>query len=206
MVVPGMLIVSRDAAATADNILANENLYRLGIAFALVAVVFGLAGGLLLTDLLRVVDRRIARFAVFMLLLSGGLEAIRGLLLFGPLIVLRNTDALRAFTGEQRQALAVMFLRLNAIADNIFLAFFGVWLIAIGYLVFRSTFLPRFIGVGLMLEGLGWTAFFSPPLGAAIFPIIVAFGLVGELALGLWLVIRGVNSDRWRAQAARAQT
>ena len=206
MVIPGSLIVAGDAAATANGILANEGLYRLGIALSLVAVVFHLAWGLLLNDLLRVVDRTVARFAVFVLMVNSALQAVAGLLFFGPLVVLRNTDPLAAFNPGQLDALSFVFLRLNTQTYNVFLAFFGVWLVAIGYLVFRSTFMPRLIGVGLMLEGLGWCAYFSPPLGVAIFPVIAAFGLIGELPLALWLLVRGVNAERWNAQAARSES
>lgn len=201
MGVVGMLVVPGDAVATAQSILANEALLRLGIASSLVAVVFHLAWGLLLHRLLRVVDRTLSLFGVLVLIVGSALQAVAGLLLFGPLVVLRGT-ALGAFTSEQLDALALVFLRLNTQAYDVFLAFFGVWLAVIGYLIFRSTFLPRFIGVGLMLEGVGWMAYFSPPLGVAVFPVIVAFGLFGEVPLLLWLLVKGVNSERWNARAA----
>ena len=203
-IVPGMVLVGRDATATANNILANENLYRLGIVSALVAVILHLAWGLLLNDLLRVVNATVARFSVFVLLVGAAMQAVAGMLLLVPLLFLRGGDSLAAFSQDQLNALALVFLKLNAQANDIFLAFFGVWLVLIGYLIFRSTFLPRLIGVGLMLEGLGWAAFVSPPLGAALFTVTALFGIVGELPLGLWLLVRGVDPDRWRAQAARS--
>jgi len=202
MIVPGMLVVGRDAAATANNILANEALYRLGIAVSLMAVVFHVVWGLLLYDLLRVVNRTVASFSLLMLVVGACLQAVTGLLLLGPLVVLSAGDALAGFTSDQLHAQAFVFLRLNTQAYDVFLAFFGVWLAAIGYLIFRSTFLPRAIGAGLILEGLGWMAYFSPPLGVALFPVTVFFGLFGELPLIAWLLIKGVNAERWKAQAA----
>jgi hypothetical protein len=201
-VIPGMVIVGRDAAATANNILANEALFRAGVAISLIAVVFHVAWGLLLYDLLRVVNRAVSLFAAFMLLVGSAVQAITGLLLLAPLVVLGNTDALAGFTSDQLRALALVFLRLNTQAYDVFLAFFGVWLVAIGFLVFRSTFMPRFIGVGLMLEGLGWMLYFSPPIGVALFNVTALFGLFGELPLVAWLLIKGVNAERWHAQAA----
>ena len=123
-----------------------------------------------------------------------------------PLLFLHGGDSLAAFSQDQLNALALVSLKLNTQANDIFLAFFGVWLVLVGYLIFRSTFLPRLIGVGLMLEGLGWAAFVSPPLGAALFTVTALFGVIGELPLGLWLLIRGVDPDRWRAQARCQET
>jgi len=197
-----MLIVGRDAAATASNITANETLFRTAIAVSLVAVVFHVVWGLLLYELLRVVDRTVSLFSMLMLIVGSALQAVTGLLLLAVLVVLRNTDALAAFTSDQLGALALVLLRLNTQAYDVFLAFFGVWLVAIGYLIFRSTFMPRFIGVGLMLEGLGWMAYFWPPLGVALFPVTAFFGVFGELPLVAWLLVKGVNAERWRAQAA----
>ena len=201
-VIPGMVIVGRDAAATANNVLANEALYRWGIALSLFAVVFHVAWGLLLYDLLRVVNRTVARFSVLMLVVGAALQALTGLLLLAPLVLLGNSDALAAFTSDQLRALALVFLRLNTQSYDVFLAFFGVWLVAIGFLIFRSTFMPRLIGAGLVLEGLGWIAYFSPPIGVALFPVTAFFGLFGELPLIAWLLIKGVNAERWHAQAA----
>jgi hypothetical protein len=79
--------------------------------------------------------------------------------------------------------------------------FFGLWCVLTGYLIFRSTFLLRILGVLLAIDGLGWMTFMSPPLGHYLFPIIaVACGLA-EFPLQLWLLIFGVNNERWKAQA-----
>jgi len=201
VVIPGMLIIGRDAAATASNILSGEGLFRLGIALALVAVVFHLAWGLLLYDLLRVVSPTVARFSAFILVMSSAVQAVAALVLFAPLVVLHAGESLGAFSTDQLQALALAFLKLYGQANDVFLAFFGIWLATIGYLIFRSTFLPRVIGVALMLEGLGWATFLSPPVGVALFPLIAALGVLGEIPLTLWLLVKGVDPERWREQA-----
>jgi hypothetical protein len=144
----------------------------------------------------------VARFAVYLVFVYCALQAVTALMLFGPLVILKNPGPLGALTTDQLQALGLVFLRMNRQAEYVYLAFFGFTLIATGFLIFRSTFMPRFIGVGLMLEGLGWAAYVSPPVGVALFPVIVAFGVFGELSLGFWLLLRGVDEERWRVQAA----
>ena len=200
----GAVVNVHDATATASNILGNEALYRAALAAGLLAVVWHLLWGFLLYDLFKVIDRTVARFSLLLLVVGSALQAVTGILLFGPLVLLR-ADALDAFTQQQREALSLVFLRLNAQSNAIFLAFFGCWLIAIGYLVYRSRFMPRFIGASLAIEGLGWVTFVSPPVGVALFPIITVFGIFGELFFAGWLLIRGVDNERWRAAALREQ-
>ena len=204
MVIPGMLIAARDAAATASNILANEGLYRAGIAIAILCVVFHVIWGVLLYELLKVVDRNVARLSLVLLAVDSALLGMTVLLQIAPLVVLRTPEPLSAFTTDQLQDLALVFLRLNSQSNDLFLALFGVWLALIGWLVLRSAFLPRPIGVGLILEGLGWATYIVPPFALVIFPVIAAFGLLGELPLTFWLLIRGVDEARWRARAAES--
>jgi uncharacterized protein DUF4386 len=107
-------------------------------------------------------------------------------------------------TVEQAQTQALLLLNLNAQAFNIYLIFFGFWLIVTGYLIVRSTFFPRIIGVLLILAGIGWTLFLWPPLASAIHPVIAIAAAFGEIPLLLWLLAVGVNSRRWQEQADAA--
>src|SRR3954470_3271066 len=173
-------LVARDPAVTAANILANEPAFRLGVALSLLAVVLHLAWGYLLYELLKIVNRPVATFSVILLAVSSAVQAITALVAVGALVALLAGDGL-GVAAEQRAAIAQIFMRLNAQSNNIFLALFGFWLIAIGYLVFRSTLIPRFIGIALVLEGLGWALYVWPPLGVALFPVIAFFGVFGEL-------------------------
>jgi hypothetical protein len=84
------------------------------------------------------------------------------------------------------------------------LVFFGFYCLLIGYLIFRSTFLPRILGVLMAFAGLGWLTFLSPPLANHLSPYIFAPGLLGEGALTLWLLVIGVNEQRWKEQASAA--
>jgi hypothetical protein len=123
-----------------------------------------------------------------------------------PLLVLRAGASLSAFTAEQLQALAYVFLRLNAYAFDIYLVLFGLWCVLIGFLIFRSTFLPRVLGVLLAIAGLGWMTYLLPPLGVHLFRshIVLGASALGEITLLLWLLVVGVNDQRWKEQASAA--
>lgn len=108
------------------------------------------------------------------------------------------------FKGEQLRALALMFLDLNAQAGNIYLVFFGFYDLLIGYLILRSAFLPRVLGALMALAGLGWLTFLSPPFANHLSPYNLVLGFVAELLLMLWLLVMGVNVERWREQASAA--
>jgi len=197
----GQLIVVGDAAATAANILQHETLFRLGFASSLLGVVFHLAWAFLFYQLFRPVNRSVSFCALLVILVACTIQAVTALLYLTPLLVLTAGSSLSALTQQQLQALAYMFLKLNGLTFDTYLVFFGLWCVLTGYLIFRSTFLPRILGVLLVIDGFGWIMFMSPPLGHYLFPIIaVACGLA-EFPLQLWLLIFGVNNERWKAQA-----
>jgi Domain of unknown function (DUF4386) len=120
-----------------------------------------------------------------------------------PLVLLGDQAYLSAFTPGQLQALALVVLNSYGKAYNISLVFFAFQLLLIGYLTFRSTFLPRWLGV-LAALGVGWLAFLYPPLGLALSPYVI-LSSVGELLLILWLLVKGVDEQRWREQAREAR-
>jgi hypothetical protein len=130
-----------------------------------------------------------------------GLQALTSLLYLAPLLILQGGSSVSAFTAEQLQALALIFLKLNAYAFEIDLVFFGFWCVLAGYLIFRSTFLPRILGVLLAIDGLGWATYMYPPLASDLFPFIAAASALAEIPLQLWLVVMGVNPQRWKEQA-----
>ena len=109
-----------------------------------------------------------------------------------------------AFTAEQLQALAFMALHLNAHAFDIYLVFFGFWCVLTGYLIFRSTFLPRILGVLLVIDGMGWMTYLSPATAGQLFPFIAVAAALAEMPLTLWLLVVGVNDQRWKEQARTA--
>ncbi len=123
---------------------------------------------------------------------------------FAPFVVLRGAHYLSVFTVEQLQALAYMFLRLGGQAGNIGLVFFALHCLLVGYLILRSTFLPRIVGVLMAFAGMGWLTLLWPPLANYLSPYNMIPGLLGEGSLTLWLLVMGVNVQRWKEQASAA--
>ena len=204
VIIPGKLVVAGNAAATAANILGHPRLFWLGFVLSLIGVAFHIAWALLMYELLNPVNRSLARLAVFVILVGCAIQALTSLLYLAPLTILQGGSSLSAFTLEQLQALALVFLRLNDYAFQIYLVFFGAWCLLIGYLIFRSTFLPRILGVLLAISGLGWLTYLYPPLAHRLRHVIEAASALGEIPLELWLLVMGVNAQRWKEQASAA--
>jgi hypothetical protein len=202
VIVPGKLFVLGSAATTATNILAHQQLFWLGFGSSLIGVIFHIVWAFLLYDLLKPVDRRLSLFAMFVILVACAVQALNSLLYVAPLSILTSGNTAGAFTTEQLQALALLFVKLNTYAFDIYLVFFGFWLILIGYLIFRSAFMPRVLGVLLAISGLGWMLFLIPPFATHLFPVIAAASALGEIPLEFWLIIKSVNAQRWREQAS----
>jgi hypothetical protein len=204
--VRGNLVVVGDAAATAHNILAHETLYRLGFAAEMISAVGYITVTLLLYDMFRPVNRSISLLAGFFSLTGCTIQAFSTLFHLAPLVILGGEQYLNVFRTEQLQALALMFLNLRAQTSSIYMVFFGWYCLLIGYLIFRSTFLPRILGVFMAIAGLSYQIFLSPPLATYLFPYVVKpAGVLGELSLILWLLVMGVNNQRWREQAVAAE-
>jgi hypothetical protein len=206
-IVRSRLVVYGDAAATAHNILAHELLFRLAFAGDVIATLY-IAYALLLYNLFRPVNRSLSLLAAFFSLVGCAIGAFNCLFHLAPLVVLGGAPSLSAFNVEQLQALALMFLKLHAQGYNIAMVLFGSYNLLIGHLIFRSTFMPRILGVLLAFSGLCYETncfanFLSPGFAAHLVPYILAPG-VAELLLALWLVVMGVNVQRWNEQAGAA--
>jgi hypothetical protein len=200
----GKLVVSGNATATAVNILGHRRLFWLGFVSSLIGVACHIAWILLFYFLFKPVNRTLSLLAAFVGLVVCAMQAVTSLLYVAPWLVLQGGSAVSAFTKEQLQALAFVFLKLNAYAFDIDLVFFGLWCVLAGYLMFRSTFLPRILGVLLAIDGLGWITFVVPPFASNLFPVIAAASALAEIPLQLWLVAMGVNPQRWQEQASTA--
>jgi len=206
VIVPGRLVVAGNAAGTAANILGHEQLFWLGFASSLIGVAFHIAWAFLLYELLKPVNRSLSLLAAFVILVGCAIQGVTCVLYLAPWVVLKGGNSLSAFTPEQLQALALIFLKLNDYAFDVYLVFFGLWCVLIGYLIFRSTFLPRVLGVLLTISGLGWLVYLSPSLATQLFPFIAGASALGEIPLELWLIVRGVNVQRWNEQASAARS
>lgn len=196
------LVVVGDAATTAANILAHERLFRLGFTVYLIEMACQIVMTGLFYDLMKPVNGSVAMLSAVFSYVGCGIKTLSRLFYLAPLLVLGGAPYLRVFTADQLQALALLFLRVNDQAAGIALAFFGIATLLRGYLMVRSTFLPRGLGILTLAGGLGWMAFLYPPLGLQLFPFIVAVGLLGAMATIGWLLMVGVDEQRWREQAA----
>jgi len=204
VIILNRLVVHADAAATAANILGHERLFWLGFASSIIGVAFHIAWALLFYELFKVVNKSLSLLAAFVILVGCAIQALTSLLYIAPLLVLKGGSSVSAFTAAQLQSLALIFLRLNGYAFNLYLVFFGLWCVLTGYLIFRSTFMPRLLGVLLAVSGMGWMMYLSPPIAGHLFPLIAAASALGELPLQLWLLVKGVNDQRWKEQAGKA--
>jgi hypothetical protein len=199
--VSGRLIVDGDAAATAANILAHKSLFQLGFTVYLIEMACQIAMTVLFYELLKPAGRTVSLLAASLGFTGCVIKTFSRLFYIAPLFILGGSHYLSVFSAEQLQALALLFLKVNDHGAGIALAFFGFYALLTGYLIIRSTFLPRILGVWSAVAGLGWLTFLSPTLGYRLFLYLAAFGLLGAVMLILWLLVFGVNEQRWKEQA-----
>src|SRR5713226_5326541 len=204
MFVSGSLVVDGDAAATATNILTHRGLFQLGFAVYFVEMACQIVITALFYDLLKPAGRSVSLVAAFLGLAGCVIKTVSRLFYIAPLLVLGGAHYLNVFSAGQLQALALLFLKVNDHGAAIALVFFGFYALLTGYLIIRSTFLPRILGVLSVLGGLGWLSFLYLPLGYRLFPYIAAVGVLGAGALIVWLLVFGVNEQRWKEQASAA--
>ena len=217
--IPAKLFVSGDAAATTNNIASHEMLFRFGILTELFTGVVDIFMTLAFYDMFKSVDRKLA---VLVVVLGGVLPAAmyfanvwtdsaaltlargRGSLLTAP-----GRNVLSILDEPQRQALVMFFLHLHNQVINAAQIFWGLWLLPLALLIYRSRFLPRFIAVWLIVNGFAYIllslAGFLVPRYSATIDNIVFPALFGELVLLLWLIIRGINMEKWNALPQHAR-
>jgi hypothetical protein len=198
------LVVDGNAAATANNILTHRGLFQLGFAVYLIEMACQIAMTALFYELLKPVSRSVSLLAAFFGFAGCVIKTVSRLFYIAPLFVLGGAHYLSVFSAEQLQALALLFLKVNDHGAAMALVFFGFYALLTGYLIFRSTFLPRILGVLGIFGGLGWLSFLYPPLGYRLFPYIALLGLLGAAAQIVWLLVFGVNEHRWKEQASEA--
>ncbi|HXN03587.1 MAG TPA: DUF4386 domain-containing protein [Candidatus Acidoferrum sp.] len=206
-VVRGGLIVSGDPAATAEKIRSAEFLWRVGIAGELVLLVCAAALTLIFYVLLRPVSRDLALLALSFNLVSIAVEADSALHLLATLFPLGNANYLKDLDPKQLHAMAYFSIRSHTNGFGVALIFFGCVCLVDGYLIFRSGYLPRVIGVLMQIAGLCYLAnsfalILSPSLAQRLFPAILLPAFVGEASLCLWLLVKGVNLSKWNARTA----
>jgi len=204
--VPGKLIVSRDATATANHVRASETLLRFGIASELIAFTIFIFVALALYRLFKAVSERHAVAMAILLLVSIPISLLNVLNEIAALILVSGADFLSAFEKGQLDALAYLFLRLHGQGFVVAEIFWGLWLFPFGVLVIRSGFIPRFLGVLLFIAGFGYLA---SSFAALLLPqyarLVDQFAMVltaGELPIIFWLLIWGAKDQPLDEQAA----
>lgn len=201
MFISGRIVVSGDAAATAGNILTQKELFQLGFTIYLIEMASQIAMTVLFYILLKPVHGSIALLALFFGLTGCIVKTVSRLFYIAPLLVLQGSHYVSIFNLEQVQGIALLLLEVNDQAAGMALPFFGLSTLLNGVLVFRSTFLPKTLGVLSMLGGLGWLTYIYPPLGNEFLPYILIFALVGSMSQILWLLIKGIKVEEWKRLA-----
>ena len=196
--VPSVVVVPGDITATASNITANEMLFRLSIVSAILVQLVNIVVVLLLYYLLKSVNKYLAGIMVIFLLLAIPIAYLNELTKFGILLLLNGTEYTTIFSPGQNQALAALFLDLHQHGIFIAQVFWGLWLMPMGYLVSKSGLLPQVLGVLLVIAGLGYLTdsvvyFLFPGFGIEF----TTFTFIGEALFPLWLLIKGVNGEKW---------
>ncbi len=205
--VPRTLIVPGNATATANNILASESLFRLGIASELVSAVIFIFLVLVLYRLLKGVHQQHAALMVILAVVSVPIMFLNVLNEIAALDLLHGADFLSVFEKPQREALTMMFLNLHDQGIVVAAVFWGLWLLPFGLLVFRSGFLPRILGVLLVINGLAYvvdafTSLLLPRYGSVVSQFMLVPELVGELPTMFWLLIKGAKDQPLDAPAS----
>jgi hypothetical protein len=201
MFIDKQVLVPGDAETTAANILASKGLYSLGVVSNLAGQIFFLFLVLALYRHLRSVDMTQARLMVALVVASIPVTCLNTLNQFAPVLLLSGADYLKVFEPAQVNALAMVFLEMYQQGIILVGIFWGLWLLPFGILVYRSGFLPKILGVFLVIGCLGYlldsiSNYLFPAYAAALDPVVMVTGLIGEIPILLWLLIKGINDDR----------
>jgi len=195
--VPGKLIVHANANATASNIAASETLFRLGVAAELIGSAAFIFVAVALFDLFKDVSRRRAALMVTLIVISVPISFLNEVNSIAAVLLVRGADFLSIIDKPQRDALAMLFINLHHNGIVVAEIFWGLWLFPLGLLVYRSRFLPRFLGVWLALAGLAWiilslTAVLLPQYQDRVYKICQP-AMIGEIVFMFWLAIKGAK-------------
>ncbi len=198
--IPSQTIAPGDAAATANKILANEFLFRTGIINDIISSTLWVFIALVLYRLFKQVNERQAKILVALVLVQIPTVFFMEALNIASLMILKG-EVLKTFGVSQRQDLAMLFFKINDYGSLVLETFWGLWLLPFGYLVYKSGFIPRILGVFLILNGI---AYIIPSFTSLLFPgytnivskFALPFWILGEISIMLWLLIKGVKTQQ----------
>jgi hypothetical protein len=200
MFISERLIFFGDAARTAGNIVANESLYQTGFVLYMIEMSAQIASTVLMFHLLKPVNRRIATLALVFGLVGCTIKTLSRVFYLVPMFIL-DDGTLGALAADQLHAVSLILLTVNDRGAGVALGFFGFQTVLEGWLTLRSTFLPRWLGAVGIIAGFGWLTFLSPTLGYEVFGVVAVVGLLGSVATIGWLLVKGVDEERWHILA-----
>ncbi len=198
--VPGQIIVPDDPALTVSHIIESESLLRMGIVSALLTQVVFIFLALALYRVLYIVDRKQALLMVILAIVGIPIAMINEINPIAALLIAKNP---RIVGADQMQDSVMFFLDLQKTGINIASIFWGLWLLPFGYLIIRSDFLPKILGVFLIVDGTAYVIDFFTAFLAPNFDFTFTDFAIGELLIMLWLVLRGLNAEKWKQQAQK---
>jgi len=182
-----------DIAGTAARIAANKDLFRLGYLIYMIEMIAQVGMSLVFYDLLKPVSRPLARAALGFMLVGTTIKTFSRVFYYSAAVL----------TGQSLEAALPVLLAVNDYGPAMALLFFGLGTLIKGWVMFRASYFPRFLGVLSMIGGIGWLAFLWPPAGLRFFPFIALVALVGSVAVIGWLLVKGLDEERFRmAEAA----
>ena len=207
--VPKALMVTGNMTTTAFNILANEFLFRLSIVSSILCALVTIATALYIYKVLKFVNENYAKWILLFALIAAPISMLNELNSIAVLLLLKSHEYAIIFTPSQLHSLVSIFLDLHKYGYQIVGIFFGLWLLPMGYLIFKSTYIPKVIGVFLIVTCLGYlidftTFFLYPNFGI----IISEYTWAGEVLMVLWLLIKGVNVEKfekWNQESLKKQ-
>ncbi len=195
------LVDSKDAAVTAANILAHSDLYWFGFTAYMIEMAAQITTTVLFYELLKPVSRIGSLLATVIGVVGCGIKALSRVFFVAPALVLNGSHYLNTFSGEQLHSLALLFYNVNEMGAAIAVVFFGFATLIKGWLIIRSTYIPKVIGWFALVGAMGWLTFLWPPLGYRLNLYIAVVGLLGSVATIVWLIVYGVSAERWNEQA-----
>ena len=208
MFIRNKLIVSGDPAATASNILSHPMLWRLGIAGDLTMHICDAVVAIVYYVLLKPVNKNLALMALFLGLVQTAALVANKMNLVMPLLLLSNSAYLKAFDPGQLQTLSYLSIVAHGYGFGIGLIFFGCECLIDGWLIIKSEYFPRILGIMVQIAGLcylvnSFALILFPLLADALFPFILLPPFIGELSMALWLLFKGVNLAKWKERVSR---
>jgi hypothetical protein len=206
LLVRSTILVPGDATATAENILASESLFRTGMAAESVVFLVEIVLAAILYVLLRPVSRSLSLAAAFSRLAEAIVQAVNLITSILVLLLVSGAGYLAVFESDQLASLGMLFLKANEFVILLWGVFFGFHLLLLGYLVYKSGFWPRILGILLVLASLGYLAqsyghILAPQYDDALATIVLVLTIPGELAFTVWLLWKGIDVEQWEKRA-----